>query len=390
MAIEDYLTIAPHTDDVIETDAVIVGAGPVGLFQVFELGLLEIKAHVVDSLKNVGGQCMELYPTKPIYDIPAVPVYSSYELTENLLKQIHPFGAQFHLGEEVTVVKKREDGRFDVETDKGTRFLCKVVIIAAGVGSFQARPLRVPGIEKFEGTQLHYRVRDPELFKGKNIVICGGGDSALDWTLNLVGKAESVVLIHRRDGFRAQTASVAKMKELCENWEMQFEVGQVTGFEEKDGRMTEIRVTGADGVLVSSSTGSTAYAMAAGGPIMHPHVLSMLLVPIAPHTLSNRPVVLSSTSVVDIEINETRSAVASFDAQVLFDVAVGDIVRVSVSPNTFTMLHPIGYNHFDLLRRKLKWNYLPQAEKPIHVKEITGREPDAENDDTPKADPFLP
>ncbi len=248
MAIEDYLTIAPHTDDVIETDAVIVGAGPVGLFQVFELGLLEIKAHVVDSLKNVGGQCMELYPTKPIYDIPAVPVYSSYELTENLLKQIHPFGAQFHLGEEVTVVKKREDGRFDVETDKGTRFLCKVVIIAAGVGSFQARPLRVPGIEKFEGTQLHYRVRDPELFKGKNIVICGGGDSALDWTLNLVGKAESVVLIHRRDGFRAQTASVAKMKELCENWEMQFEVGQVTGFEEKDGRMTEIRVTGADGV----------------------------------------------------------------------------------------------------------------------------------------------
>lgn len=248
MAIEDYLTIAPHTDDVIETDAVIVGAGPVGLFQVFELGLLEIKAHVVDSLKNVGGQCMELYPTKPIYDIPAVPVYSSYELTENLLKQIHPFGAQFHLGEEVTVVKKREDGRFDVETDKGTRFLCKVVIIAAGVGSFQARPLRVPGIEKFEGTQLHYRVRDPELFKGKNIVICGGGDSALDWTLNLVGKAESVVLIHRRDGFRAQTASVAKMKELCENWEMQFEVGQVTGFSEEDGRLTEVSVAGADGV----------------------------------------------------------------------------------------------------------------------------------------------
>ncbi len=248
MAIEDYLTIAPETQDVIETDAVIVGAGPVGLFQVFELGLLEIKAHVVDSLKNVGGQCMELYPTKPIYDIPAVPVYSSYELTENLLKQIHPFGAQFHLGEEVTVVKKREDGKFDVETDKGTKFLCKVVIIAAGVGSFQARPLRVPGIEKFEGTQLHYRVRDPKMFEGKNIVILGGGDSALDWTLNLVGKAESVVLVHRRDGFRAAASSVARMKELCENWEMQFEVGQVTGFEEKDGKMTEIRVTGADGV----------------------------------------------------------------------------------------------------------------------------------------------
>lgn len=119
MAIEDYLTIAPHTDDVIETDAVIVGAGPVGLFQVFELGLLEIKAHVVDSLKNVGGQCMELYPTKPIYDIPAVPVYSSYELTENLLKQIHPFGAQFHLGEEVTVVKNAKTGVLTLKPTRG-------------------------------------------------------------------------------------------------------------------------------------------------------------------------------------------------------------------------------------------------------------------------------
>lgn len=249
MAIEDYLNLAQPTDEVIETDAVIVGAGPVGLFQVFELGLLEIKAHVVDSLKNVGGQCMELYPTKPIYDIPAVPVYTSYELTENLLKQIHPFNPTFHLGQEVTKVAKREDGRFDVETDKGTKFLAKVVIIAAGVGSFQARPLRVPGIEKFEGTQLHYRVRDPEMFTGKNVVICGGGDSALDWTLNLVGKAESVVLLHRRDGFRAAAASVARMRELCENWEMQFEVGQVTGFEEADGQLTEVRVTGGDGVV---------------------------------------------------------------------------------------------------------------------------------------------
>lgn len=249
MAIEDYLTLAQPTTEVIETDAVIVGGGPVGLFQVFELGLLEIKAHVVDSLKNVGGQCMELYPTKPIYDIPAVPVYSSYELTENLLKQIAPFKPVFHLGEEVTEVIKRDDSRFDVKTNKGTQFLSKVVIIASGVGSFQPRPLRVPGIEKFEGSQLHYRVRDPELFAGKNIVICGGGDSALDWTLNLVGKAESVVLIHRRDGFRAADASVAKMKELCENWEMQFEVGQVTGFEESDGKLTEIRVTGGDGVV---------------------------------------------------------------------------------------------------------------------------------------------
>ena len=229
MAIEDFLTVAAPSEEMIETDAVIVGAGPVGLFQVFELGLLEIKCHVIDSLRNVGGQCMELYPTKPIYDIPAVPVCSSYELTENLLRQIHPFSPVFHLGEEVTDVRKLEDGTFHVTTSAGSRFHAKVVIIAAGVGSFQARPLRVKGIEKFEGTQLHYSCKDPSVFEGKNVVILGGGDSALDWTLNLVGKAESVVLVHRRDGFRAQAASVAKMKELCENWEMQFEVGQVTG-----------------------------------------------------------------------------------------------------------------------------------------------------------------
>ena len=148
MAIEDFLTVAAPTNELIETDAVIVGAGPVGLFQVFELGLLEIKCHVIDSLRNVGGQCVELYPTKPI--IPAVPVCTSYELTENLLKQNHHFQPVFHLGEEVTEVKKLEDGTFHVETSLGSQFHCKVVIIAAGVGSFQPRPLRVKGIEKFE------------------------------------------------------------------------------------------------------------------------------------------------------------------------------------------------------------------------------------------------
>lgn len=131
----------------------------------------------------------------------------------------------------------------------------------------------------------------------------------------------------------------------------------------------QMAVQRADGVIVSSATGSTAYAMAAGGPIMHPSVNNMLLVPVAPHTLSNRPIVLSCDSVIDIEVNETRSAVASFDAQVLFDVVAGDVLRVNVSNNTFTMLHPVGYNHFDLLRRKLKWNYLPQAERPIHTPE---------------------
>lgn len=232
----------------IETDALIVGAGPVGLFQVFELGLLEIRAHIVDSLPSVGGQCMELYPDKPIYDIPALPVCTSIELTNNLMKQIAPFDPVFHLGQEVTHVDKREDGRFDVITATNTAFIAKTVFIAAGVGAFQPRTLKLDGIEQFEGTQLFYRIKDPAFFKGKNIVICGGGDSALDWTLNLVDVAESVVLLHRREEFRAAPASVSKMRALHEEFRMQSLTGQLTGFETTDGKLTEIRVTGADGV----------------------------------------------------------------------------------------------------------------------------------------------
>ena len=239
-------------DGPIETDAVIVGAGPVGLFQVFELGLLEIKAHIIDSLAYPGGQCIELYPDKPIYDIPAVPMCTGKELTDNLLKQIEPFGATFHLGQEVTQLARRDDGRFDVETSRGTRFVTRTVFIAGGVGSFQPRTLRVDGIDKFLDTQLFYRVRNPAQFAGKNLVIVGGGDSALDWTLNFVQegphKAESVILMHRRDDFRAAPASVAKMRELCEAYEMQFVMGQATGFEEEGGRLTRLKVTGSDGV----------------------------------------------------------------------------------------------------------------------------------------------
>jgi thioredoxin reductase (NADPH) len=239
----------------IQTDAVIVGAGPVGLFQVFELGLLEIKAHIIDSLAYPGGQCIELYPDKPIYDIPAVPVCTGKELTDNLLKQIEPFGATFHLGQEVMVVRKEGDGpqaRFFVETSKGTQFLTKTIFIAGGVGSFQPRTLKVDGLDKFNDEQLFYRVKNPAQFAGKNLVIVGGGDSALDWALNFVqegpNKAESVILIHRRDGFRAAPASVARMRELCDAYEMQFVVGQVTGFEEAAGKLTQLKVTGGDGV----------------------------------------------------------------------------------------------------------------------------------------------
>src|SRR6478609_3391205 len=244
-------TAAAH-DGPIETDAVIVGAGPVGLFQVFELGLLEIKAHVIDSLAYPGGQPIELYPDKPIYDIPAIPVCTGKELTDALLKQIEPFGATFHLGQTVTEVQKQADGRFFVATSKGTQFLTRTIFIAAGVGAFEPRLLKVEGLDKFEGSQLHYRVRNPADFAGKDLVIVGGGDSALDWALNFAAEgpnqAGSVILIHRRDGFKAAPASVAKMHELCEQFEMQFIVGQVTGYEEQNGRLEGIKVTGSDGV----------------------------------------------------------------------------------------------------------------------------------------------
>lgn len=236
----------------IETDAVIIGAGPVGLFQVFELGLLEIKAHVIDSLAYAGGQPMELYPDKPIFDIPAVPVCTGKELTDSLLKQINPFGAVFHFGQEVSEVERQPDGRFYVETNKGTQFLTKTIFIAAGVGAFQPRLLKVDGIEAHTGTQVHYSVKNPAKFAGKNLIIVGGGDSAIDWALNFVGdgpnKAESVILIHRRDGFKAAPANVAKMRALCDQYEMQFIVGQVTGLDERDGQLVGAKVTGADGV----------------------------------------------------------------------------------------------------------------------------------------------
>lgn len=236
----------------IDADAVIIGAGPVGLFQIFELGLLEVKAHIIDALPYPGGQPIELYPDKPIYDIPAIPVCTGQELTDGLMKQIEPFGATFHMGQEVQAVEKQADGRFYVETSKGTQFLTKTIFIAAGVGAFQPRTLKVDGLDKFEGSQLFYRVKNPADFAGKNLVIVGGGDSALDWTLNFTAegpnKAESVILIHRRDGFRAAPASVAKMKQMCEDYDMQFIVGQITGVEEKDGKLVAVKVTGSDGV----------------------------------------------------------------------------------------------------------------------------------------------
>jgi thioredoxin reductase (NADPH) len=234
-------------DAPLEIDALVVGAGPVGLYLVFQLGLLDIKAHVVDSLPHPGGQCIELYPDKPIYDIPAVPATTGRELTASLLKQIEPFGAIFHLDQEVTSVAQRQDGRFAVETSTGLRFLCKTILIAAGVGAFQPRALRLDGIEKFRGSQLFYSVSQPADFAGKNLVVVGGDEAAIDCALAFAQEgthqAANVTLLHRRDSLQATPAKLRQIEALCEASAMRFIVGQVTGFEAQDGRLTGVQVT---------------------------------------------------------------------------------------------------------------------------------------------------
>jgi thioredoxin reductase (NADPH) len=232
----------------IDTDVVIVGAGPVGLFQVFELGLLGLKAHLVDSLPEAGGQCIELYPDKPIYDIPAVPVCTARELIERLKEQIRPFDPVLHLGQEVTEVHRREDGRFHVATSRGAHFRAGAIVIAGGVGSFQPRRLAVTGAERFEGRAIHYRVRNPDAFADQDLLILGGGDSALDWTLALVERARSIVHVHRRPEFRAAPANVARLFELRDAGRLDHLEGQVQDIVEANGRFTGASIRCSDGV----------------------------------------------------------------------------------------------------------------------------------------------
>jgi len=235
----------------IHTDVVIVGAGPCGLFQVFELGLLGLKAEVVDSIRQPGGQCAELYPDKPIYDIPAIPVCTGEELTAALLKQIEPFDAGMHLGQEVQVLRREDDETFFVETSKGTQFKTRAVVIAAGVGSFQPRPIRVPNAEDFEGKSLHYRVREPEQFRGKKLAILGGGDSALDWVLELADKAERITLVHRRDEYRGMPDSVAKMKQLVADGVMdEITSAKATAINGENGQATSVVIQPKEGDAV--------------------------------------------------------------------------------------------------------------------------------------------
>ncbi len=227
----------------IHTDALIVGAGPVGLFAVFELGLLDVKAHLIDILDRPGGQCAELYPEKPIYDIPGLPIVSGQELTDRLMEQIKPFDPIFHLGERVETLARVEGG-FEVTTDVGTSFIAKTVIIAAGGGSFTPKRPPLAGIEDFEGKSVFYSVRKMEEFRNKAVVIVGGGDSALDWTLNLQPVAKSVTLIHRRDDFRAAPDSVNKMRALVAAGSLNFRLGQVTKLHGEQGALKSLTVRG--------------------------------------------------------------------------------------------------------------------------------------------------
>ncbi len=232
--------------EAIKTDVIIVGAGPVGLFAVFELGLLDLKAHLVDILDRPGGQCAELYPEKPIYDIPALPIVTGQELTDRLMEQIKPFSPTFHFSQMADSIEQLSDGIWRLTTDAGTVLEAPVIAIAAGGGSFVPKKPPIAGIEAFEARSVFYAVRKMEQFRGKNLVIAGGGDSALDWTLNLQPIAGSLTLVHHRDGFRAAPDSVNKMRALVEKGAIRLEIANITGLRGEAGQLSHVTVTSKD------------------------------------------------------------------------------------------------------------------------------------------------
>lgn len=232
----------------IETDAVIIGAGPAGLFAVFELGLVDLKAHLIDILDRPGGQCTELYPEKPIYDIPGLPVVNGQELVDRLMEQIAPFNPVFHLSEMASALEKLPDGRWKLSTDAGKTFIAHVIIVAAGGGSFVPKRPPIPGIEAYEGKSVFYAVRFMEQFRGRNILIAGGGDSALDWTLNLAPIAKKLTLVHHRDGFRAAQHSVNQMRALVDAGTVEFHVASVKALHGENGNLEAVTLAGADKV----------------------------------------------------------------------------------------------------------------------------------------------
>jgi thioredoxin reductase (NADPH) len=235
------------SQDVIRTDMVIIGAGPCGLFAVFEAGLLGMKCHLVDNLDKIGGQCAELYPDKPIYDIPAVPRCTGQELVDSLMEQVRPFEPVFHLKQQASGLTRLEDGRWRLETDAGTVLEAPVIVVAAGAGSFVPRRLPLPGAERFEGTSLFYAVRKMEQFRGRHMLVAGGGDSALDWVLNLQPLAASMALVHRRDDFRAAPDSVEKMRRLVADGRMRLVIGQIAALQGEGQRLAGVTIKGNDG-----------------------------------------------------------------------------------------------------------------------------------------------
>ena len=234
------------------SDVIIIGSGPVGLFAVFELGLLDLKCQLVDVLDRPGGQCAELYPEKPIYDIPAWPIISGQELTDKLLEQIKPFNPVFHFNQLVSSLQQVDDGQggqhWQVTTDGGLNLTAKVIVIAAGGGSFTPKKPPINGIEPYENTSVFYAVRQREQFRDKNIVIVGGGDSALDWTLNLQEIAKHVTLVHRRNDFRAAPHSVKAMQDLVTQGKIDFKLGQVSDLQGAAGQLSQITITDDDNV----------------------------------------------------------------------------------------------------------------------------------------------
>lgn len=288
--------------ETIQTDVLIIGAGPCGLFAVFELGLLDMKVHLVDILDKLGGQCAELYPEKPIYDIPGIPVVTGQGLTDALMEQIKPFNPTFHLNEMIEAIEKTGDPGFRVTTDAGKVFECKVVVISAGGGSFQPKRPPVPGIEAYEGSSVFYAVRKMEQFRDRELLIIGGGDSALDWVLNLQPVAKRVTLLHRRDDFRAAPHSVDQMRALVAAGQMDLRIGQVTELEGEAGELSAAHIKGSDNTITRIACNT-----------MLPFFgLTMKLGPVANWGL-------------DLENNLIPVETASFETSVPGIFAIGDI-----------------------------------------------------------------
>ena len=229
----------------IETDALIIGAGPVGLFQAFQLGLLEISCHVVDALPQAGGQCVALYGDKPIYDIPGTPVTTGRALAQSLLQQVAPFKPQFHFGEQVATLARQADGRWLLGTSAGRQFLAKTVFIAAGVGAFVPRRIAIDDIARFEGERLFYHPDALDRFAGQTVVVNGGDDVALETAIALTRTAKQVTLLHRRDGFQAEDTTVATMRARVAEGTLHLQIGQPSAF---DG--TRLQVTTPDALTV--------------------------------------------------------------------------------------------------------------------------------------------